>query len=46
VPFANGRPSGPAEDVVTGFLIDGDKASDSQEERIGNVSFDSRRAAR
>ena len=26
VPFANGRPSGPAEDVVTGFLIDGDKA--------------------
>ena len=26
VPFENGRPSGPAEDVVTGFLIDGDKA--------------------
>ena len=26
VPFANGRPAGPAEDVVTGFLIDGDKA--------------------
>lgn len=26
VPFANGRPTGPAEDVVTGFLIDGDKA--------------------
>jgi len=26
VPFTNGRPSGPAEDVVTGFLIDGDKA--------------------
>jgi glucose/arabinose dehydrogenase len=26
VPFAGGRPSGPAEDVVTGFLIDGDKA--------------------
>jgi glucose/arabinose dehydrogenase len=26
VPFANGRPSGPAEDVVTGFLVDGDKA--------------------
>ncbi len=26
VPFAKGRPSGPAEDVVTGFLIDGDKA--------------------
>jgi glucose/arabinose dehydrogenase len=26
VPFANGRPSGPAEDFVTGFLIDGDKA--------------------
>jgi glucose/arabinose dehydrogenase len=26
VPFADGRPSGPAEDVVTGFLIEGDKA--------------------
>lgn len=26
VPFANGRPAGPAEDVVTGFLIGGDKA--------------------
>jgi glucose/arabinose dehydrogenase len=26
VPFTDGRPSGPAEDVVTGFLIDGDKA--------------------
>jgi glucose/arabinose dehydrogenase len=26
VPFANGRPSGPAEDVVTGFLVDGNKA--------------------
>jgi glucose/arabinose dehydrogenase len=26
VPFADGRPSGPAEDVVTGFLVDGDKA--------------------
>jgi glucose/arabinose dehydrogenase len=26
VPFTNGRPSGPAEDVVTGFLIDRDKA--------------------
>jgi len=26
VPFANGLPSGPAEDVVTGFLVDGDKA--------------------
>ena len=26
VPFANGRPSGPPEDVVTGFLVDGDKA--------------------
>jgi glucose/arabinose dehydrogenase len=26
IPFANGRPSGQAEDVVTGFLIDGDKA--------------------
>jgi glucose/arabinose dehydrogenase len=26
VPFANGVPSGPAEDVVTGFLVDGDKA--------------------
>jgi glucose/arabinose dehydrogenase len=26
VPFENGRPAGPAEDVVTGFLIDGDKA--------------------
>jgi glucose/arabinose dehydrogenase len=26
VPFTNGRPSGPAEDVVTGFLVDGDKA--------------------
>jgi hypothetical protein len=26
VPFENGRPSGQAEDVVMGFLIDGDKA--------------------
>jgi glucose/arabinose dehydrogenase len=26
VPFAGGRPSGPAQDVVTGFLTDGDKA--------------------
>ena len=26
IPFANGRPSGMAEDVVTGFLTDGDKA--------------------
>jgi glucose/arabinose dehydrogenase len=26
VPFANGRPAGAAEDVVTGFLVDGDKA--------------------
>jgi glucose/arabinose dehydrogenase len=26
VPFTNGRPSGPPEDVVTGFLIDGDRA--------------------
>jgi glucose/arabinose dehydrogenase len=26
IPFSNGRPSGPAEDVVTGFLVDGDKA--------------------
>lgn len=26
VPFQNGHPVGPAEDVVTGFLIDGDKA--------------------
>jgi glucose/arabinose dehydrogenase len=26
VPFENGRPAGPAEDVVTGFLTDGDKA--------------------
>ena len=26
VPFANGQPAGPAEDVVTGFLVDGDKA--------------------
>jgi glucose/arabinose dehydrogenase len=26
VPFADGRPSGGAEDVVTGFLADGDKA--------------------
>jgi glucose/arabinose dehydrogenase len=26
VPFADGHPTGPAEDVVTGFLIDGDKA--------------------
>ncbi len=26
VPFTNGRPSGNAEDVVTGFLVDGDKA--------------------
>lgn len=26
VPFQNGRPVGAAEDVVTGFLVDGDKA--------------------
>jgi glucose/arabinose dehydrogenase len=26
VPFENGRPAGSAEDVVTGFLLDGDKA--------------------
>jgi glucose/arabinose dehydrogenase len=26
VPFQNGHPAGAAEDVVTGFLIDGDKA--------------------
>lgn len=26
IPFANGRPAGPPEDVVTGFLVDGDKA--------------------
>jgi glucose/arabinose dehydrogenase len=26
VPFENGRPAGPAEDVVTGFLVDGNKA--------------------
>jgi glucose/arabinose dehydrogenase len=26
VPFENGRPSGQAEDAVTGFLIDGEKA--------------------
>jgi glucose/arabinose dehydrogenase len=26
VPFENGHPSGQAEDVVTGFLVDGDKA--------------------
>jgi glucose/arabinose dehydrogenase len=26
VPFTNGRPAGLPEDVVTGFLIDGDKA--------------------
>lgn len=26
IPFVNGRPSGAAEDVVAGFLIDGDKA--------------------
>jgi glucose/arabinose dehydrogenase len=26
VPFENGGPSGQAEDVVTGFLVDGDKA--------------------
>ncbi len=26
VPFTDGRPSGMAEDVVTGFLTDGDKA--------------------
>jgi glucose/arabinose dehydrogenase len=26
IPFADGRPSGPPEDVVTGFLVDGDKA--------------------
>jgi glucose/arabinose dehydrogenase len=26
VPFADGRPSGMAQDVVTGFLTDGDQA--------------------
>jgi glucose/arabinose dehydrogenase len=26
IPFANGRPNGPAQDVVTGFLTDGDHA--------------------
>jgi glucose/arabinose dehydrogenase len=26
IPFQDGRPSGPAEDVVSGFLVDGDKA--------------------
>src|SRR3984885_10250298 len=26
VPFENGHPTGPAEDVVTGFLVDNDKA--------------------
>jgi len=26
VPFENGRPSGQAEDVVTGFLVDSDRA--------------------
>ena len=26
IPFVDGRPSGPPEDVVTGFLADGDKA--------------------
>jgi glucose/arabinose dehydrogenase len=26
VPFAGGRPAGKAQDVVTGFLVDGDKA--------------------
>jgi glucose/arabinose dehydrogenase len=26
IPFADGHPSGPPEDVVTGFLVDGDKA--------------------
>jgi glucose/arabinose dehydrogenase len=26
VPFENGHPSGQAEDAVTGFLTDGDKA--------------------
>jgi glucose/arabinose dehydrogenase len=26
IPFIDGRPSGPPEDVVTGFLVDGDKA--------------------
>lgn len=26
VPFDNGRPAGPAEDVVSGFLVDGDQA--------------------
>jgi glucose/arabinose dehydrogenase len=26
IPFVDGRPSGPPQDVVTGFLIDGDKA--------------------
>jgi glucose/arabinose dehydrogenase len=26
IPFVDGRPSGPPEDVVTGFLVDGDQA--------------------
>jgi hypothetical protein len=26
IPFVNGHPSGPPEDVVTGFLVDGDQA--------------------
>jgi glucose/arabinose dehydrogenase len=26
IPFMDGRPAGPPEDVVTGFLVDGDKA--------------------
>ena len=26
VPFANGQPAGPPEDVVTGFLVGGDQA--------------------
>jgi glucose/arabinose dehydrogenase len=26
IPFTDGRPSGPPEDVVTGFLVEGDKA--------------------
>jgi glucose/arabinose dehydrogenase len=26
IPFSNGRPSGMAEDVVTGFLTNGDEA--------------------
>jgi glucose/arabinose dehydrogenase len=26
IPFVDGHPSGPPEDVVTGFLVDGDKA--------------------